>query len=515
MAIDNSVIIIGAGITGLSAGCYGQMNGYHTQIFELHDKPGGLCTSWQRNGYTFDGCIEWLVGTGKGTSFNKVWHELGALRGTQIVNHMELVRIEIGGKQFIVYHNIDRLERHMRELAPGDGAVIGEFCNTVRRFVRASTAMGDPTDTAGPLAAIKSGLGMLPYLGDVRKYAKMSTQQFAARFTDPFLREAIGTVFDLPDFSMLGMLFTLAWLHMEDAGYPIGGSLRFAQSIEQRYRDLGGEIHYRSPVEKILVEKDARGHEVAAGVRLPSGAEYRAGTVISTADGHATLFEMLDGRFLTDQIRGYYDTLPIFQPIVQVSLGVARDLSAEPNSVTYKLDAPVNVSGRPRELLSLRHYCFDPTMAPAGKSVVEVVFDSDYHYWRSLRDEDSERYEAEKQGIAEAVIGKLEQRFPGLTAQVETVDVATPLTTERYTGNWQGSIEGWQYTTKTASMTFTGGMRKTLPGLDRFYMAGQWVEPGGGLPTAALGGRKTIQTLCKRDGKKFVASEPQGESQHP
>jgi phytoene dehydrogenase-like protein len=56
-------------------------------------------------------------------------------------------------------------------------------------------------------------------------------------------------------------------------------------------------------------------------------------------------------------------------------------------------------------------------------------------------------------------------------------------------------------------------MRKTLPGLDRFYMAGQWVEPGGGLPTAALGGRKTIQTLCKRDGKKFVAGEPQGESQ--
>ncbi|MBN1978051.1 MAG: NAD(P)-binding protein, partial [Anaerolineae bacterium] len=42
--MNKSIIIIGAGIAGLSAGCYGRMNDYQTQIFELHDKPGGLCT---------------------------------------------------------------------------------------------------------------------------------------------------------------------------------------------------------------------------------------------------------------------------------------------------------------------------------------------------------------------------------------------------------------------------------------------------------------------------------------
>jgi len=50
-------IIIGADVAGLSAGCYGQMNGYDTKIFELHTLPGGLCTSWKRKGYVFDGCI--------------------------------------------------------------------------------------------------------------------------------------------------------------------------------------------------------------------------------------------------------------------------------------------------------------------------------------------------------------------------------------------------------------------------------------------------------------------------
>ena len=75
-----SVIIIGAGIAGLSAGCYLQMNGYRTQIFELHDKPGGLCASWKRNGYTIDGCIHWLLGARPGIDFYRFWEELG--RGT-------------------------------------------------------------------------------------------------------------------------------------------------------------------------------------------------------------------------------------------------------------------------------------------------------------------------------------------------------------------------------------------------------------------------------------------------
>jgi phytoene dehydrogenase-like protein len=39
------------------------MNGYRAVIFELHDLPGGLCTDWERKGYTFDGCIHYLVYT--------------------------------------------------------------------------------------------------------------------------------------------------------------------------------------------------------------------------------------------------------------------------------------------------------------------------------------------------------------------------------------------------------------------------------------------------------------------
>jgi len=96
-----------------------------------------------------------------------------------------------------------------------------------------------------------------------------------------------------------------------------------------------------------------------------------------------------------------------------------------------------------------------------------------------------------------------------VTGRVEAVDVATPLTTERYTGNWQGSMESWMITTKTIGMMMGKGMSKTLPGLDGFYMIGQWVQPGGGLPPAALSGRDFIQLICHADRRPFVTTIPQ------
>jgi phytoene dehydrogenase-like protein len=46
-------------------------------------------------------------------------------------------------------------------------------------------------------------------------------------------------------------------------------------------------------------------------------------------------------------------------------------------------------------------------------------------------------------------------------------------------------------------------LKKTLPGLNNFYMIGQWVEPGGGLPTALMSGRNVSQIICKKDKKEF------------
>jgi len=277
------------------------------------------------------------------------------------------------------------------------------------------------------------------------KYAKVSIQDYARRFSDPFLREAFPRILeDFDGFSMFSLLLTLAAFHNRNAGLPIGGSLAFARAIERRYVDLDGQVSYKSRVNKIPVEEDR-----AVGVRLADGTEHTADIVISAADGRTTIYDMLEAKYVDDEIRSYYAEWPVALPYLQIALGVARDFSRKPHSVILSFDQPIDGGDQVHHCAHMRHYCYDPTMAPPGKSVLVIYFvETNYAYWKELY-QDRERYKAEKQALADAVIDRMERRFPGIKDAIEVVDVATPVTYERYTGNWQGSFFGWANSIKT------------------------------------------------------------------
>ncbi len=503
---DGSMIVIGAGIAGLAVGAYGQMNGFRTRILEQHTQPGGLCTSWRRRGYTFDGCLRQLIGSSPGhhPAWHQIWQELGALQDRPIVYQEESVRIEDeAGRTVHLYTDLGRLQRHLEQLSPADARVIAEICDVSRKLSRCAPPILKPRELMGPRDGLDALRRFLPYLRHIRRYQRISVEEFAGRFQDPLLRDALLWTYDLPDFPMMTVLFSLGFHHNRMAGYPTGGSLGFAQGIERRYLDLGGQVEYRAPVTRILVEDDR-----AVGVEMADGSEQRADHIVSAADGYSTVFRMLDGRYTDERIREYYDSWPTFPSLVQISLGVDRDFSAEPARVVFPIREPIDIGGEPHSRICLKHLSFDPSMAPAGKSVLEMMFACAYEPWAELG-EDRERYEAEKRRIADGVIRRLDERYPGLAAQVEVVDVTTPLTYERYTSNWKGSMEGWLVTTETLAKLVRGKtMSKTLPGLEGFHMVGHWVEPGGGVPAAAMSGRNAIQLLCHAAGRPFVTSIP-------
>ena len=258
--MQKSIIIIGAGMAGLSAGCYGQMNGYETRIFEMHTAPGGVCTSWKRRGYTIDGCIHWLTGSSPRNSFYPLWEELGVVQGRTMIDHEEYARIEgEEGKVFIVYSDIDRLEQHMKELAPEDMDVIEEFTEGVRKCFDFPIPVEKARELYGPADGLKMMSKMLPYLGFMRKWGKVTLYDFALRFKNPFLRHVFPFAMNLlngPDFPLLAFMMTLAWMTQKTAAYPLGGSLELARAVERRYISLGGELHFRSRVIKILAENN-------------------------------------------------------------------------------------------------------------------------------------------------------------------------------------------------------------------------------------------------------------------
>jgi phytoene dehydrogenase-like protein len=172
----------------------------------------------------------------------------------------------------------------------------------------------------------------------------------------------------------------------------------------------------------------------------------------------------------------------------------------------FPLDRPIDMGGRRHERLVLKHYCFDSTMTDPGKSALSVWAEADYGHWTEVR-RDEARYLAEKERVGQEVVTALNRRFPGLASAVDVVDVATPVTYERYTANWRGSIHGWALGMRKMEYMTRMGMSKTLPGLRDFYMVGQWVEPAGNVQLSAASGRDVIEMICRRRGHAFVTQE--------
>jgi phytoene dehydrogenase-like protein len=131
------------------------------------------------------------------------------------------------------------------------------------------------------------------------------------------------------------------------------------------------------------------------------------------------------------------------------------------------------------------------------------MIEADYAYWEKIPYH-SDQYREEKARVEKQLLDALESVCPGIQDRVEVTDLATPHTFIRYTGNWKGSYEGWLWTRDSMNLS----LPQSLPGLGGFYMAGQWVSPGGGLPGAALSARKAVQQLCRDESRRFVTEKP-------
>jgi phytoene dehydrogenase-like protein len=489
------IAIIGAGVAGLSAGCYGRMNGFDTEIFEMHSVPGGVCTGWKRKGYTFDGCLHWLTGSAPASPLYRMWQELGILKGKKVIDHEEFMHVvTAGGRRVVQYASADRFIDELIRLYPEDR----EALETLRADIKTFGGLRQPLDPPakksvfGKLAMLKK---IRPYLPLFKRYGK-NMNEFLTFFKNPELRRVFALITMLPDIPATSIVSLLSMFDRREAGWPEGGSLALARSLEARYRELGGVIRYNARVEEILVERGR-----ACGVRLADGSAHRANEVIGAADGRSTIFGMLKGRYLSANLRKVYDTFPLYTPFVQVSFGVNRKFKDEPRLTTYGFEPGIHMGSTFAPWLMLNNYGFDPSMAPPGKTALSILFWSAFDNWEKLAN-DRSRYLAEKRRIEEDATAWLESVYPGIRENIEVIDVATPLTTVRYTGNYRASYEGW----RPCTATMRAKVDKTLPGLKHFSMIGQWSAPFSGLPTVAKDGREVIKGLCRAEGVEFTTS---------
>lgn len=498
--MNEKFVIVGAGIAGLSTGYYAQLNGFDTLILEAQKEPAGLCAAWTRKGYTFDISMHLLTSSKRGP-FRRMWEELGVVGDREFHYHDSMYTVESRDRRLVLWTDREKLLSTLLSISPEDSALSKEFVDLFCGSDMMGAASLKAPELYGPLDYLHLSISMLPMMRVFRRYGKTTLQDFAARFHDPFLREAIRMCVDTPGWPMprfpLAALAGFATSAVSDAGVPIGGSNQVVRGIAERFEALGGKIRCRSPVVDILID-----HDRATGVRLEDGTEVPADTVVWAADGHSLIYDILDGKYQNDEIRTMYSKWIPVKPLVQVMIGVARDMSSEPVRLALALAKPIRIAHEEHRWISVLTHAFDPTSAPAGKTALEVWFATEYGYWKDLAG-DRKRYRTEKDRIAKESIAALEQRWPGFASQVEVAEVATPATYVRYTGNWQGSPDGWYV---TIDNVMKRSMLRSLPGLSGLYTVGQWTAPYTGTVMAAMSGRQLIEILCRKEHRSFHTS---------
>ncbi len=488
------VVIIGGGIAGLSAGIYSAMNGFETEILELHSVAGGQCTAWDRKGYRFDYCLHWLVGTSRG-AFHDIWKETRVLTETTVVVDHEIHSqiIDRQGKPFVIYADIDRWERYLLEIAPEDVRPIRAMCKEMRKSALLEP-FALPPELRSPLDYLRILPKMFPIIRVVGKFGRLTCREYFEKlnFKNERIKSALFSMYGNRNFSALAFIFMLGFFNQKNAGYIKGGSLPLAQRMAERFLSLGGRISYKKRVEKIIVENDT-----AKGVMLTDGTTIRADYVISAADGYSTIYRMLGGKYISKEIDHAYKNWELFTPLVQVSFGIGKQLPSEA-PIVLNFSREVSIGSSPLEFgYSLMNYSYDETMAPEGKTTVVMRFESPWNHWEKL---EGDAYLEEKRRIEKDALACLETHYPGIGGFVEVVDVATPKTDVKYTAVKDGAYEGFMPARENMMKT----LKMQLPKLKNFYMAGQWLFPGGGLPPSAQSGKWAVQLICKKRKQRFV-----------
>lgn len=280
MAIKmKKAVIIGGGVSGLTAGIYLQKAGVQTEIYEKHTVAGGLCTGWKREGFFIDNCVHWLTGSREGSGLNQLWKEVGVLGEDVLLYQKEkFFSAELNGDKITFWRDKERTRKELLALSPEDAEEINQLMDAVKMAESMTVPVEKPFDMMSPIDYVKMGISMAD-MGKVMKlYGKMDIKELAARFHHPLIRTAI-TDYMPPGYQAYAFVVSYATVTGGNGDIPRGGSLAMAMRMVKRYQKLGGMICAGTEVQKVLIKGQR-----AEGILLADGKTINADYVVCATE---------------------------------------------------------------------------------------------------------------------------------------------------------------------------------------------------------------------------------------
>lgn len=486
------IAIVGGGVSGLSAGIYAQLSGHTATIIERHHIAGGNLTGWQRGEYHIDNCIHWLTGTNPNTEGYRMWETLGALGNVDVYQPPTLYTCEKNGTSISLKVDLEQTKNDMLKISPDDK-------KEIMSLVKAVETLQGIVGIAGKAHNEKYSKSQIAISAPtLLKYYNLSAKDLAQRFKSPLLKQFICSFLG-DEFSSLALIAIWAHFCGENGGLPKGGSLAMANRMTDRFTSLGGELLLKTEVIGIEREKDK-----ALAINLSNGEKITADYVVLTADS-AVMFNKLLDVPMPNQLKKLYRD-PKLHRFSSYQCAFSCDAAELGFSGDLMIEIPPKYHSLLRtESFALREFSHEKSFAPEEKQILQTLCFCDEKASREFINmrSDKHTYDAEKQELAATLKTLIEAKLPHLKDKLTCIDVWTPATYHRYVDSEIGSFMSFALPKGRLPVR----QSNRIKGLDNVILATQWQQMPGGLPIAADGGKKAVETINELEFQRYQAKE--------
>lgn len=496
---DYDVVVIGAGLGGLSAGALLAHQGRKVLVLEQSERIGGCCSTFEKDGFSFD------VGASIVEIIQPI-ERVFKLLGTTLQQEVDLIScdpimsyIYPDGRHINYPLSVEKTGEIIASISAEDGRRWKEFAAFADDLMQVTldTFFSEPASSLGDMARmIQKNPKFLKYLPVFLSSYQDVLQKY---FKDETVLKTMGyqsMYFGLPPQLVPGPYAMVPYTEHVGIYYPRGGMIKIPEALQRCGERHGMEVRLKERVAKVLL----RGRQVV-GVALADGTEISCQAVVSDINAR-TLYLNLVGEehlpsYVTRGIKSY--DLSVSVPMIYLGLDYEPPLDAHHSVIAASLEdvdrywwnnlKPGHLAYEPFGLICWPTHT-DPSLAPQGRHVLNLIPEGFYHLAGTT-------WDAEKAHFMERTIDNLSKTaVPGLKDHVVLAECSTPLDFERRLLLPEGAIYAFQQDLAAQAVFRPSAKSKSISGM---YLAGASTHPGGGVPTTVASGMIAARLIAENE----------------
>ena len=523
------IVIIGAGISGLTAAAIAGKFGLKCCILEKEPNAGGYLAGFSKNGFHFDTSIHWLNQCNKNEMTGRIFSLIGS-DSPRIKIMQEIYRLKGDTYNYLLSNKPDELKKKLINDFPHERKGIDKFFNAAKKIGAGSLKYANLFRTDESMSGLEKfffKLKLLNFILPIIKYVFYSGDKGVTKGLNKFFKDKNLHKLYSSEKDLLSCLFPIAWAYND--GYQIpekGGARVFIQWLTYVNKYHGNDMIFNAEVKSLEINNKS----CESVAFLQKGKEYKIKSkyVISTNDVETLYTKMLPENTVSQKFKTKLNNAILYSSAFTVS--IALDCPAEDLGINKEMII-ISKEGIKRD----DHDCGDPlisdinilspsardkSLTPNGKGMLTVLIPAyiDYkNYWQTEKDENGNyirgaKYKKLKTEVAEILIQRIEKELSiDIKKHTLFIDISTPITYLRYTGNKNGTMMG----ARPGKENMQAGIAHHQTAIKNLVLAGHWSDLGGGLPIAVKAAINAVLLVLKKentDSFKLLANYMDGKT---